>query len=150
MHHFVIKYSWKKFDLEYVNSGSSGRGSCVFSGISIVLGSLVMFFIKMHKSNLRRKRKRNCRERNESRGKHRRVIAESVSIAPDGTLLGIGGVPIAVPSSPESNSNYNNSGVILADPGHSRSGGGALSRGSHNEHEEIIFPQQFLQVCSNF
>ena len=129
-----------------MNSGSSGRGGYVFSGIFIVLGSLVMFFIKMHKSNLRRKRKRNCRERSESRGKHRRVMADTVSIAPDGTLLGIGGVPIAVPTSPESNSNFNNSGVILADSGHSRSGGGTMSRVSHNEQDEILFPQQFLQV----
>ena len=105
-----------------------------------------MFFIKMHKSNLRRKRKRNCRDRSETRGKHRRVIADTVSIAPDGTLLGISGVPIAVPTSPESNSNYNNSGVILADAGLSRSGGGTMSRGSHNEQEEILFPPQFLQV----
>ena len=119
----------------------------MFSGIFIVLGSLFMFFIKMHKSNLRRKRKRNCRERTESRNKHRRVMADTVSIAPDGTLLGLNGVPIAVPTSPgESNSNFNNSGVILADPGLSRSGGGSLSRGSHHEQEEILFPPQFLQV----
>ena len=107
----------------------------------------------MHKSNLRRKRKKNCRERSESRGKHRHVITDTVSIAPDGTLLGIGGVPIAVPTSPESNSNFNNSGVIISEPGLSRSGVGTLSRISHNEQDEILFPQQFLQVfliTSNF
>ena len=116
----------------------------MFSGTFIILGSLFMFFIKMHKNNLRRKRKRNCRERSESR---RRVIADTVSIAPDGTLIGLNGVPIAVPTSPsESNSNYNNSGVILADPVLSRSGGGSMSRGSHHDQEEILFPPQFLQV----
>jgi hypothetical protein len=133
-----------------VNSASSGRGGYVFSGIFIVLGSLVMFFIKMHKSNIRRKRKRNCRERSESRGKHRRVMADTVSIAPDGTLLGIGGVPIAIPTSPESNSNFNNSGVILADSGHSRSGGGTISRFSHNEQDDVLFPPPFLQVCITY
>ena len=71
----------------------------------------------------------------------------TVSIAPDGTLIGLNGVPIAVPTSPsESNSNYNNSGVILADPVLSRSGGGSMSRGSHHDQEEILFPPQFLQV----
>ena len=104
----------------------------------------------MHKNNLRRKRKRNCRERSESRNKHRRIIADTVSIAPDGTLVGMNGVPIAVPTSPsESNSNYNSSGVILADPVLSRSGGASLSRGSHHEQEEILFPPQFLQVLNH-
>ena len=105
-----------------------------------------MFFIKVHKSNLRRKRRRNCRERSENGGKNRRIITDTVSIAPDGTLLGIGGVPLAVPTSPDSNSNFNNSGIILADAGHSRSGSGTLGRVSHNDQDEILFPQQYLQV----
>ena len=130
---------------EYVNSGSaSGRGGYVFSGIFIILGSLFMFFIKVHKSHLRHKRKmrRDC---SESRGKHRRVMADTISIAPDGTLLGISGVPLPIPTSPESNGNFNNSGVF-ADAGVSRSGAGSMSRGSHNEPDEILFPPQFLQV----
>lgn len=105
-----------------------------------------MFFIKVHKSNLRRKRRRNCRERSEFGGKNRRIMADTVSIAPDGTLVGIGGVPLAVPTSPDSNSNFNNSGIVLADAGLSRSGAGSLGRVSHNDQDEILFPQQFLQV----
>ena len=102
----------------------------------------------MHKSNLRRKRKRHCRDRNESRMKHRKAMADTVSVAPDGTLLSLGGVPLAIPTSPtESNSNFNQSGVVLADPGHSRSGaGGTASRISHSEPDEVLFPQPFLQV----
>ena len=127
--------------LEYVNSSSTGRGGYMFSGSFIVLGSIFIFFMKTHKNNLLRKRKRNCRDRSEWRSKHRRVIADKVSIAPDGTLIGINGVPIGVSTSPsESNSNYDNSDVRLADPDLSRSGGGSMSRGSHHEQEEILLP----------
>ena len=80
--------------------------------------------------------------------KHRKAMADTVSVAPDGTLLSLGGVPLAIPTSPtESNSNFNQSGVVLADPGHSRSGaGGTASRISHSEPDEVLFPQPFLQV----
>ena len=115
---------------EYINSSSTGRGGYVFSGVCIILGSAIMLCIKMHKNNIRRKKlsRRNCRERNEANGRSRRIIADSPSLilAPDGTIMGIGGVPIAVPTSPDSNSNMNNSGVILADAGGSRSGGGGI------------------------
>ena len=105
-----------------------------------------MFFIKVHKSNLRRKRRQHCRERSESRGRSRRIIADTVSIAPDGTLVGIGGVPLAIPTSPDSNSNFNNSGIVVADAGLSRSVTGTLGRASHHDQDEILLPPQFLQV----
>ena len=75
----------------YLNSKVGGRAGYFFSAAFVIMGSLVMVLIDVHRRNLRRKKR--ARQQKKS-------LAERISVAPDGSVviqdppdLEVGGIP---------------------------------------------------------
>ena len=62
----------------YLNSKAGGRAGYFFSAAFVILGSLVMVLIDVHRKNLRRKKKAR---------QAKKTLCERISVAPDGSVV---------------------------------------------------------------
>ena len=74
------------FLLGYINANNGGREGYYFSAAFVILGSLFMFFIDIHR--------RNLRIRKQQKHQRKQLLSENVSLAADGSIVhhGSGGL----------------------------------------------------------
>ena len=92
----------------YLNSSAGGRTGYYFSAAFVILGSLIMLLIDVHRKNLRKKK----RARQESK----KALAERISVAPDGSVViqdASGGGASAMMGDPEALASARVSGVHM-------------------------------------
>ena len=62
----------------YLNSKAGGRSGYYFSAAFVILGSMIMLLIDVHRKNLRKKKKAR---------QSKKALAERISVAPDGSVV---------------------------------------------------------------